>query len=267
VRVINSELHDSPECAMPNYHREVYQPPHEDGPVYDLRDEEVEDSRSRLPLLILAALVVVAAFAGVVWLAYNQGMERGREGSPVVIAAPEGAIREAPGAQDAAPLTGLKVYSDPVPPDAEAETSTLAAPTETAPPMVAEVPPPAVRPGQTIDPATPAPVQPAPVAQPPAPVAQNPAPATQAAQAPSGSALIQVASFPSRALAEDAFTKFKARFGSVVGNVSPNIQEADLGEKGIWYRLRVGPFIDKEAAAATCESLKAQGGSCFAASP
>jgi cell division protein FtsN len=79
--------------------------------------------------------------------------------------------------------------------------------------------------------------------------------------------LLQVGAFPNRALADEAFDKFMVRYGSAVGIVSPNIQEADLGEKGVWYRLRIGPFADKAAANAACDAIKAQGGSCFAATP
>ena len=44
---------------MASYHREVYQPSFEDGPTYDLQDDEVEDARARLPLLIVIALYVL----------------------------------------------------------------------------------------------------------------------------------------------------------------------------------------------------------------
>src|SRR5579862_9405699 len=55
------------------------------GPTIDLQgfdlktDMDTVDEPSRLPLLVAIALVVLAAFAGVVWLAYTQGVERGRE--------------------------------------------------------------------------------------------------------------------------------------------------------------------------------------------
>ena len=74
---------------MNNQQRGVYQPSMDNIPIYDLSDDEVEEEEhSRLPLLIVIALLVLAAFAGVVWLAYNQGVARGRAGATVIIAAP-----------------------------------------------------------------------------------------------------------------------------------------------------------------------------------
>src|SRR5258708_19622862 len=104
---------------MNNHQRGVYQPLMDNIPIYDLSDEEIEEEeRSRLPLLIVIALVVLAAFAGVVWLAYNQGVARGRASATVVIAAPEGPVRTAPA--DAGghppPSPRLKIYAHPVPP-------------------------------------------------------------------------------------------------------------------------------------------------------
>jgi len=37
------------------------------------------------------------------------------------------------------------------------------------------------------------------------------------------------------------------------------VQKADLGAKGVWYRLRIGPIVDKTAAAKLCGQLKSQG--------
>src|SRR5882724_2748579 len=139
------------ESTMNNHQRGIYQPLMDNIPIYDLSDEEIEEEeRSRLPLLIVIALVVLAAFAGVVWLAYNQGVARGRASAAVVIAAPEGPVRTAPAdaGGEATPYTGLKVYGQPVPPDQEAQSSVLAqapstelantavvAPTTEAPPV------------------------------------------------------------------------------------------------------------------------------------
>jgi hypothetical protein len=63
---------------MSNFRRGIYRPPAGDVPIYELED------RSRATLLVVIALVWLAAFAGVVWLAYSQGVERGRQGAPLV---------------------------------------------------------------------------------------------------------------------------------------------------------------------------------------
>src|SRR5215468_3041943 len=126
---------------MNNPQRGVYQPLGENLPLYDLTDEEIEEERSRLPLLIVIALLVLAAFAGVVWLAYNQGVARGRSGDSIVIAPPEGPIRIAPVETGASPDLNLKVYNQPVPPEQEAAASALAPQA----PAVAIAEPPPVR--------------------------------------------------------------------------------------------------------------------------
>lgn len=290
---------------MNNHQRGVYQPAMDNIPIYDLSDDEVEEEEpSRLPLLIVIALLVLAAFAGVVWLAYNQGVARGRAGATVVIAAPEGPVRTAPADSGGleTPYQGLKVYNQPVSPEQEAQGSTLAQqsppnvpPASAAPsantvappaaqpksPSVAEAPPVRLSPPQApAAPAvvTPPPSQPAVTAQaaPPAPAPQRlqPAPATpsapsvaSASSALSGKAVLQIGAYETTEIANGAWTAFRSRHAAVVGELSQDVQRADLGAKGIWYRLRVGPFADKAAAASACEKLKAEGGTCFVAAP
>ncbi len=127
---------------MNNLQRGIYQPLADKVPIYDLADEDPEEERSRAPLLVVIALVVLAAFAGVVWLAYNQGVERGRQGASLVITAPEGPVRIAPPEATPAPFTNLNVYNDPVSPEQEAKGSALApSPPPPPPPSPAEAPP------------------------------------------------------------------------------------------------------------------------------
>src|SRR5688572_24810032 len=98
---------------MSSVQRGIYQPLADKVPIYDLADEDPEEERSRAPLLVVIALVVLAAFAGVVWIAYNQGVERGRQGASLVITAPEGPVRVAPpDASSTTDFTNLKVYDD-----------------------------------------------------------------------------------------------------------------------------------------------------------
>jgi cell division protein FtsN len=49
----------------------------------------------------------------------------------------------------------------------------------------------------------------------------------------------------------------------VLGNMEPNIQEADLGAKGTYYRVRVGPWASRGEAVQVCERLRAAGGDCI----
>jgi hypothetical protein len=275
---------------MNNLQRGIYQPLADKVPIYDLADEDPEEERSRAPLLVVIALVVLAAFAGVVWLAYNQGVERGRQGASLVITAPEGPVRVAPPESAPAPFTGLNVYNDPVSPEQEAKASSLAPqapPPSTEAPQIrlSQAPPPPA-------PATPAPApaRPAAAARAPAPAAARPAapapavtpvqtsraarpaapapaaPAAGASRALSGAAVLQLGAFESQELANGAWASLRARFGSL-GTLAPDIQRADLGAKGVVYRLRAGPFTDRTAAVDACTQLKAAGGNCFVAAP
>jgi hypothetical protein len=281
---------------MNNHQRGVYQPLMENIPVYDLADEEVEEEeRSRLPLLIVIALLVLAAFAGVVWLAYNQGVARGRAGAAVVIAAPQGPVRTAPAdpGGEAIPYTGLKIYEQPIPPDQEAQASALAppaphnavpqasiaqaqpaevqhAPSTEAPPIRLNPETPGLAPSRVAAPALPPaikPVSPTPAKPVPAAVAPSVAPAPTARSAVAGRAVLQIGAYESEEIADGAWAAFRARHGDVAGTLAQDIQRVDLGAKGIWYRLRIGPFSDKGGAAAACEKLKAQGATCFVAAP
>ncbi len=263
---------------MNNPQRGVYQPLGDNIPLYDLTDEEIEEERSRLPLLIVIALIVLAAFTAVVWLAYNQGVAHGRSSAETVVNPPEGPVRTAPEDPNAASgaLTGLKIYGQQVPPDKEAQDSRLApsqsgldgssvqilhqetATTETPPARLDPPPAPAAKP-------TPAPKAPAVVAN----AAVPPAVASASAPAPAavGGVLLQIGSYESPEIASGAWATFKTRHAAIVGGLSQDVQKADLGAKGTWYRLRFGPFADKAAANAACEKLKAEGGTCLVASP
>ena len=96
---------------MPSFERGVYEPKSDDIRVFDEDEQEIHEERSPLPLLIVIALLVLAAFAGVVWLAYTQGVQRGRQDVPRVIAAESGPVKTAPGQPTGAanPYKGLKI--------------------------------------------------------------------------------------------------------------------------------------------------------------
>lgn len=257
--------------------RGIYQPAADDDRVVDVTDDDEDEERSRLPLLIVIGLLILAAFAGVVWLAYNQGLDRGRQDAPRVIAAPEGPVRvapEDPGGVET-PFTGLKIYNEPVPPDSEAESSNLAAPAETpmgetgetqtsTSALVEAVP------VETPEATPPAAATPEPetvrLTPPPAETAAVPTPSTTAAAA-SGAAVLQIGAYESEEIAEAAWRRFRTRHADFAANLDRDIQRADLGDKGVWYRVRVGPYGERGAAVEACETLKSAGGNCFVVKP
>jgi cell division protein FtsN len=89
----------------------------------------------------------------------------------------------------------------------------------------------------------------------------------QAAASPpaaAGSAyLLQIGAYKSQADAEGAWKTYKAKHAALLSGYSDNIQQVQLGEKGTWYRLRIGGFSDREVATALCDRLKADGGACI----
>jgi len=113
---------------MANYERGVYEPSDEVR-VFDGSEEEDDVEGSRLPLLIVLALLVLAMFAGVVWLAYTQGVARGRGETPVLTAAsgPERVAPQQAGGSNV-PYQGFKIYEQPAPPDDSADRPNNAAP-------------------------------------------------------------------------------------------------------------------------------------------
>jgi cell division septation protein DedD len=234
-------------------------------PFYDLADEDYpEEERSRAPLLILIALIMLAAFAGVVGLAYT--------GASLAITALEGPVRVA--TPEAAPApTGINGYNEPVSPAQEAKAAApalqSAAKVEPPPIRLNQVAP-TPRPTQAGKAETPpirlsqaAPPAPAKAATPAVPSA---APSAAASRAVSGAAVLQLGAFDSQQLADGAWARFRARYPSFAG-LSRDVQRADLGKKGIMYRLRVGPFANRAAATNACVELKAAGANCFVAAP
>ena len=97
-----------------------------------------------------------------------------------------------------------------------------------------------------------------------APTRPDPAATTAgAAAATSGTHLVQVGAFGSEAEARGYFDRLSERFPALVGAKQPDIQRADLGSRGVFYRLRIGPFASSSAANSHCSQLKAGGQDCL----
>jgi len=118
-------------------------------------------------------------------------------------------------------------------------------------------------------------VQAAPVAAAPqaAPVAAAPqaaptTPAKPAAQqvastgGASAPAYVQLSSQRSENDAVAAMETVKKRYGSLFGNTQLEVKRVDLGQKGVYYRVRL-PAASMQSANQICSNVKAAGGDCY----
>ncbi len=87
--------------------------------------------------------------------------------------------------------------------------------------------------------------------------------ATSSLPSVSGRYLVQVASFQNPQEAQGSFERLKRQQPSLFSGLSLDVQRADLGNRGVWYRLRVGPFPSRAAAAQRCRQMKAQNMECL----
>jgi cell division protein FtsN len=95
-----------------------------------------------------------------------------------------------------------------------------------------------------------------------APPAREPTPkaASSALVTASTSGYVAVlSSQKSRMDALKAFADLQQKYGDVLSSKTPDVQEANLGDKGIWYRAVVGPPVSRDAASGICSQLKAAG--------
>lgn len=85
--------------------------------------------------------------------------------------------------------------------------------------------------------------------------------AAPAAAAPTGTTgyVAVLASRQSHMDALKSFADIQQKHSSVLQGRTPDVREANLGEKGIWFRVVVGPPGSKESANSVCSQLKAQG--------
>jgi tetratricopeptide (TPR) repeat protein len=73
---------------------------------------------------------------------------------------------------------------------------------------------------------------------------------------------VQIASADTETSAWSTWKKMQSRF-KVLKSKSPNVVKADLGAKGVFYRVRLGGFDEQSTAKQACAKLKAGGVSCY----
>lgn len=265
----------------------VYEP-RDDIRVFDGAEDDVDDEGSRLPLLIVIALLVLAAFGGVVYLAYTEGVQKGRSDAPRVITAQTGPAKVAPtdAGGTATPYKGLKIYEQPAPADEDAgnEDSAPPPPTEvkpTAPAATAAVtPPPAVsttKPNVTTAASSPVVAKPQPVVAKPQPVVAKPQPVfakpqpavtkpvaqppsqTMATAAPKPLAPTPAAKAPATAeIKPTAVAPVQSKPTVVAAVPPPTPAPAATATAGGAYVLQIGSYKSEAEANAAFAALKAK---------
>lgn len=74
---------------------------------------------------------------------------------------------------------------------------------------------------------------------------------------------IQLGAFKNRQDASSEFDRINKRAGNIFADEKYRIEKADLGIKGIFYRLKAGQYNSSEEAKATCSRLQQDNINCF----
>jgi hypothetical protein len=152
-------------------------------------------------------------------------------------------------------------------PPSRAEPPPQAAPKTAQPPparLTVGQPPPAEA-DDDPPPPPPAARRPPAVQNPPPQAVARAAPPRAAPQAPSSGLgyVVVLASKKTHMDAIKAYADVHEKHAQVLSGKTPDVQEADLGEKGVFFRAVVGPPVSREAAMSLCGQLKAAGQDCW----
>jgi hypothetical protein len=78
-----------------------------------------------------------------------------------------------------------------------------------------------------------------------------------------GAFRLQLASLRDRGSASNEGTRLKTRFGEILGDKDLVLESADLGSRGVFHRVQLGPFGSRDHASLACSDLKALGQDCL----
>lgn len=257
----------------------------------DYRGFEPGDDGARGPLILALAIGVLLIFCAVIWNTYSQGVRSESGALPIVLAdaSPYKRAPDDPGGVSA-PDQDRRIYdqidgSERAEPDFESggvqDDFDVARVLQGGPPIE-------LRPGQEteVDEVTGIPLAvlpqiealerdpgiaedrlPEPQPSEHALAAADPVAAAEAVQATrfdaSGEYLVQVSALRSQEAADAAWASLVRDAPALFSGAQKRVQRADLGAKGVFYRLRVGAFSDRSAASDFCEELKAGGRDCI----
>ena len=263
------------------------EPEYDFGPYEDeYRGFEIRDDETgRGPLILVLALGVLLIFAGVVWNTYRQGV-RATEGGLPVITSDTAPYKRAPdergglevAGQDKGYYDSMDGLGDPAlqktavrnPIDIRRRDPVLEGGPTAVPPIEGADTPPRIGYAETAgEPEAPAQEEPEiKIAAMQPVIEENLPPVTPAAPAAirfsaTGAFQVQLSALRSEDAARSAWTTFQSSAPDLFVGANLDIQRADLGAKGVFYRLRIGSFPDREAAKGFCADVKAAGKDCM----
>ncbi len=244
------------------------------GLMGDDRLDEFAAPWRRWPTAVLTG-IVMAVFAGGLWFFYHQGVRQpapGPGGEVPLIRADDKPMKMKPDQPGGMPVPdqNVSVYDPkpgaapvekllpppeqpmprPVPREATAPSAPSTAPAQSAPAATAA-------PQQQAAATTAAPKAPAK----PAPV-KEPAAAAPAKSVPAGPVRLQLASLRTPEAAKEEWSRLKREHPELLGRLTAVAVKADLGDKGVWYRVQTQSFDNAAAAERLCADLKKQNIGC-----
>jgi hypothetical protein len=246
-----------------------------DGRADIYADPREHQARPRLRGVVasLITLVVIGLFAGGLWFAYRQGLKHGglitgAADVPLIRAdeRPTKVRPEKPGGMEV-PDSDKLIYTQK-----RAGVEHLLPPPEKPMPrpMAPSAAAPSASPRPPLVPAGAGAANPAPQVQPQSPAGKPPAKAEGAATAAAkpataqktGGTRIQLASVPSEEAARQEWDRIRRANPDLLGSASATPVRADLGDKGVFYRLQTAPIADAER---VCGELKQRNFGCIIA--
>ena len=75
--------------------------------------------------------------------------------------------------------------------------------------------------------------------------------------------LVQIGATKNEAAANGEFARLAKKHPEILSGLGSIVIRADLGDKGVWYRMRIGPFATRGEAGGVCGQLKAVDIGCF----
>jgi len=225
-----------------------------------------QDEQTRGPLILVLALGVLLIFAGVVWNTYRQGVRPTEGGLPVIAdASPE--FKRAPDERGGTEVAGLdrgfydlmETANERLQPADELDGGVQEAPEAMS---VEEAEPPA-RPEPRIAALVP---ERSNAVEDLVEEAARLSPAPTTLFASDGAFQVQLMALRSEDAAQKAWSEFNRQFPTLAAEAQVDIQRADLGARGTFYRLRLGQFGSRDDARTYCDELKSNGRDCIVVS-